>query len=108
MVFHVKSTFPLESFDWLVLAKNVIVNSGRETAGDIFTQTFTFRQNWNNNFLKKFLVGNCVDNSFCLCRPKITFSRCFVLEPRELPKQLYRRRPVPLCTFINLRKAYRT
>jgi hypothetical protein len=44
VVFHVKSTFPLESFDWLVLAKNVIVNSGRETAGDIFTQTFTFRQ----------------------------------------------------------------
>ena len=42
MVFHVKSTFPLESFDWLILAKNVIVNTGREVAGDIFTQTFTF------------------------------------------------------------------
>ena len=42
VVFHVKSTFPLESFDWLILAKNVIVNTGREVAGDIFTQTFTF------------------------------------------------------------------
>merc|ERR1719495_798298 len=29
-VFHVKSNFPLKHFDWIIMSKNIILNSGRE------------------------------------------------------------------------------
>ena len=42
IIFHVKSNFPLEHFDWIIVAKNLILNSGREIAPDIFSNTITF------------------------------------------------------------------
>ena len=42
VVFSVKSNFPLEYFDWLIVAKNLIINSGRERAPDIFSHTTVF------------------------------------------------------------------
>ena len=42
VVFSVKSNFPLEYFDWIIVAKNLIINSGRERASDIFSQTAVF------------------------------------------------------------------
>ena len=42
VVFHVKTNFPLEHFDWVIVAKNLILNSGREIASDIFSNTITF------------------------------------------------------------------
>ena len=41
-VFHVKANFPLEHFDWIIVAKNLILNSGREIAPDIFSNMITF------------------------------------------------------------------
>jgi len=42
VVFHVKSNFPIENFDWVIVSKNLILNSGRELGSDIFSQTITF------------------------------------------------------------------
>ena len=42
VVFSVKSNFPLEYFDWIIVAKNLIINSGRERASDIFSHTTVF------------------------------------------------------------------
>ena len=42
VVFSVKSNFPMEYFDWIIVAKNLIINSGRERASDIFSQTTVF------------------------------------------------------------------
>ena len=42
VVFHVKASFPLEHFDWIIMAKNLILNSGREYAPDIFSNMITF------------------------------------------------------------------
>ena len=42
VVFHVKASFPIDHFDWIILAKNIILNSGREYATDIFSNIFTF------------------------------------------------------------------
>ena len=42
VVFTVKSNFPMEYFDWIIVAKNLIINSGRERASDIFSQTAVF------------------------------------------------------------------
>ena len=42
VVFHVKSNFPLPYFDWLIVSKNLILNSGREYGSDIHAVTNTF------------------------------------------------------------------
>ena len=42
VVFSVKSNFPLEYFDWIIVAKNLIINTGRERASDIFSHTTVF------------------------------------------------------------------
>ena len=42
VVFHVRSNFPMEHFDWIIVAKNLILNSGREFAPDIFSNLITF------------------------------------------------------------------
>ena len=42
VVFHTKSNFPLEYFDWIIVSKNLILNSGRELGSDIFSHTITF------------------------------------------------------------------
>ena len=42
VVFHVKSNFPLPYFDWLIVSKNLILNSGREYGSDIHPVTNTF------------------------------------------------------------------
>ena len=42
VVFHVKASFPLDHFDWIILAKNIILLSGREYAPDIFSNMITF------------------------------------------------------------------
>ena len=42
VVFSVKSNFPLEYFDWMIVAKNLIISSGRERASDIFSYTSVF------------------------------------------------------------------
>ena len=42
VVFHLKASFPLDHFDWIILAKNIILNSGREYAPDIFSNMITF------------------------------------------------------------------
>ena len=39
VVFHTKSNFPLEYFDWIIVSKNLILNSGRELGSDIFSHT---------------------------------------------------------------------
>ena len=42
IVFHVRANFPIEHFDWIIVAKNLILNSGREYSPDIFSHTITF------------------------------------------------------------------
>ena len=42
VVFHVKSNFPLPYFDWIIVSKNLIVNSGREYGSDIHPIVNTF------------------------------------------------------------------
>ena len=42
VVFHTKSNFPLDYFDWIIVSKNLILNSGRELGSDIFSHTITF------------------------------------------------------------------
>ena len=41
-VFHVKSNFPLPYFDWVIISKNLIINSGREYGSDIHPVVTTF------------------------------------------------------------------
>ncbi len=41
-VFHVKSNFPLPYFDWIIISKNIILNSGREYGSDIHPIVNTF------------------------------------------------------------------
>ena len=42
-VFHVKTNFPLEHFDWMILSKSLVVASGREwVAGQSFSTSHTF------------------------------------------------------------------
>ena len=41
-VFHVKSNFPLPYFDWIIVSKNLILNSGREYGSDIHPIVNTF------------------------------------------------------------------
>ena len=42
-VFHVKSSFALEYFDWIVMSKNIILKTGREYGSDIHPVVTTFR-----------------------------------------------------------------
>ena len=42
VVFHVKTNFPVDHFDWIIISKNLILNSGREQGSDIFSHTITF------------------------------------------------------------------
>ena len=42
VVFHVKSNFALEHFDWLIISKNIILKTGREYASDIHAVVTTF------------------------------------------------------------------
>ena len=42
VVFHVKSNFPLKHFDWIILSKNIILNSGREYGSDVHPIVNTF------------------------------------------------------------------
>ena len=42
VVFHVKSNFPLPYFDWIIVSKNLIINSGREYGSDIHPIVNTF------------------------------------------------------------------
>ena len=42
IVFHVKSNFPLPYFDWIIVSKNLIINSGREYGSDIHPIVNTF------------------------------------------------------------------
>jgi len=41
-VFHVKSNFPLKHFDWIIMSKNIILNSGREYGSEIHPIVNTF------------------------------------------------------------------
>ena len=41
-VFHVSSNFPLESFNWMILSKNIILNSGKEFGSEIHPTVTTF------------------------------------------------------------------
>ena len=41
-VFHVKSNFPMPYFDWIIISKNLIINSGREYGSDIHAIVNTF------------------------------------------------------------------
>ena len=34
VVFHVKTNFPLDHFDWIIISKNLILNSGREQGSE--------------------------------------------------------------------------
>ena len=42
VVFHVKSNFPLKHFDWIILSKNIILNSGREYGSEVHPIVNTF------------------------------------------------------------------
>lgn len=42
VIFHTKTNFPIEYFDWIIVSKNLILNSGRELGSDIFSHTITF------------------------------------------------------------------
>ena len=42
VVFHVQSNFPLPSFDWIIVSKNILVASGREYGSDIHPAVTTF------------------------------------------------------------------
>ena len=42
VVFHVQSNFPLPYFDWIIVSKNLILNSGREYGSDIHPIVSTF------------------------------------------------------------------
>ena len=42
VVFNVKTNFPLQHFDWIIISKNLIINSGREYGGDLIKMTNTF------------------------------------------------------------------
>ena len=41
-VFHVKSSFALEYFDWIIMSKNIILKTGREYGSDIHPVVTTF------------------------------------------------------------------
>ena len=41
-VFHVKTNFPFNYFDWLVVSKDIIWNSGREYGDNIHPEVKTF------------------------------------------------------------------
>ena len=42
VVFTVKTNFPLEHYDWIIISKNLILNSGREHGGQTEKLTSTF------------------------------------------------------------------
>ncbi|TRY74425.1 hypothetical protein TCAL_00656 [Tigriopus californicus] len=42
VVFHVKSNFALQYFDWIIVSKNIILKNGREYANDIHAVVTTF------------------------------------------------------------------
>ena len=42
VVFHVKTSFPFEVFDWVVLSKNIVIRSGREYGDNIHPEVKTF------------------------------------------------------------------
>ena len=43
VVFNVKTNFPLDHYDWMIISKNLIINSGREYGGETEKLTSTFR-----------------------------------------------------------------
>ena len=42
VVFNVKTNFPLDYYDWMIISKNLILNSGREYGGETEKLTSTF------------------------------------------------------------------
>ena len=42
VIFHVKTNFPMPYFDWIIISKNLIINSGREYGSDIHPIVNTF------------------------------------------------------------------
>ena len=42
VIFHVKTSFPFEFFDWIVISKNNIIQAGREYGDNIHPEVKTF------------------------------------------------------------------
>ena len=42
VVFHVKTNFPFSSFDWIIVSKDIIWNSGREIGNNVHPEVKTF------------------------------------------------------------------
>ena len=44
VVLHAKTDFPLDFFDWLIIAKNIVLKSGREFGENVHPETKTFSE----------------------------------------------------------------
>ena len=74
VVFHAKTNFPFEHFDWLIVSKNLIIQSGREYGSNIHPEVKTFSVVASPNMapgkiivLYRFLALNYNDSHFHIC-----------------------------------------